>query len=310
MLSLDRFTEGGSGYPLLFQTGESWKGVALVDRQHPHDLFSELSVGYTYALSKRSDLSVYLGYPGEPALGSVAFMHRPSALSNPDAPISHHWNDGTHITFGVATLGFRYDNFKIEGSSFTGKEPDENRFDFDQPRFNSYSARLSFNPNSNLAFQVSHGWIKSPESLHEDENVGRTIFSTIYALPIGKDQSFNATALWGQNKTKDHQRENAVLIEGNYRFKKSSFYSRFECVQKSAEELNVTQSVPRSDLFLIKAITLGIHHDVLDFKKIKTAVGGQVSVYFADSFLNAGYGRYPTSAQVFIRIYPTLFKEH
>jgi len=133
---------------------------------------------------------------------------------------------------------------------------------------------------------------------------------TIYALPIGKDQSFSATALWGQNKTKDHQRENAVLIEGNYRFKKSSYYSRFECVQKSAEELNVTQSVHRSDLFLIKAITLGVHYDVLDFKKIKTAVGGQVSVYFADSCLNAQYGRYPTSTQVFIRIYPTLFKEH
>ncbi|RZK34226.1 MAG: hypothetical protein EOO90_31105, partial [Pedobacter sp.] len=124
MLSLDRLTEGGAGYPLLFQTGESWKGQPLVDRQHPHDLFSELSVAYTYAFSKKTDLTFYLGYPGEPALGSVAFMHRPSALANPDAPISHHWNDGTHITFGVATLGFRYDQFKIEASSFTGREPD------------------------------------------------------------------------------------------------------------------------------------------------------------------------------------------
>jgi hypothetical protein len=43
MMSLDRLTEGGNGYPLLFQTGESWKGIPLVDRQHPHDLFSELS---------------------------------------------------------------------------------------------------------------------------------------------------------------------------------------------------------------------------------------------------------------------------
>ncbi|RZK33767.1 MAG: hypothetical protein EOO90_31770, partial [Pedobacter sp.] len=94
MLSLDRLTEGGAGYPLLFQTGESWKRQPLVDRQHPHDLFSELSIAYTYAFSKKTDLTFYLGYPGEPALGSVAFMHRPSALANPDAPISHHWNDG------------------------------------------------------------------------------------------------------------------------------------------------------------------------------------------------------------------------
>src|SRR5581483_760599 len=107
MLSLDPVTEGGNGYPLLFQSGESWKGKPLVDRQHPHDLFSELSVSYSYAFSQKIDAYVYIGYPGEPALGSVAFMHRPSALPDPDAPISHHWNDATHITFGVATVGIR-----------------------------------------------------------------------------------------------------------------------------------------------------------------------------------------------------------
>ena len=43
MMSLDPLTEGGRGYPLLFQTGEAWNGEALHDRQHPHDLFDELS---------------------------------------------------------------------------------------------------------------------------------------------------------------------------------------------------------------------------------------------------------------------------
>jgi hypothetical protein len=62
-------------------------------------------------LSKRSDVHLYVGYPGEPALGPVAFMHRPSAMDNPDAPISHHWIDATHITFGVATLGGRFGDF-------------------------------------------------------------------------------------------------------------------------------------------------------------------------------------------------------
>src|SRR5437763_12769526 len=112
MMSFDAVT-GSNGYPLLFQSGEAYKGNPIVDRQHPHDLFSELSVSYSQAISKKVDAYIYIGYPGEPALGSVAFMHRPSALSNPDAPISHHWNDGTHITFGVATLGIRFDKFKI-----------------------------------------------------------------------------------------------------------------------------------------------------------------------------------------------------
>ena len=105
MFSLDAVITGQEGYPLLFQSGESAHGVPLVDRQHPHDLFSELSVSYSYAISKKADVFAYVGYPGEPALGPVAFMHRASSLDNPDAPISHHWIDATHITFGVATLG-------------------------------------------------------------------------------------------------------------------------------------------------------------------------------------------------------------
>ena len=143
MFSLDAVF-GGDGYPLLFQSGESYKGAPLVDRQHPHDLFSELSVSYSHALSENTDLFGYLAYPGEPALGPVAFMHRPSAIYNPDAPLSHHWVDATHISFGVATIGIRFGQFKLEGSSFTGREPNEHRFDFDKPRFDSWSSGVSF----------------------------------------------------------------------------------------------------------------------------------------------------------------------
>src|SRR6185295_6872646 len=116
----------------------------------------------------------YTGYPGEPALGSVAFMHMLSSMYGPDAPLSHHWNDGTHITFGVVTAGVRFGEFKLEGSSFTGREPNENRFDFDKPFFDSYSGRLSYNPNANWTFQISHGYIKSPEATRTFENVNRT----------------------------------------------------------------------------------------------------------------------------------------
>ncbi|WP_316797755.1 hypothetical protein [Pedobacter frigidisoli] len=306
MLSIDRLTEGGAGYPLLFQTGESWKGQPLVDRQHPHDLFSELSVAYTYSFSKKSDLTLYVGYPGEPALGSVAFMHRPSTLSNPDAPISHHWNDGTHITFGVATIGYRYDKVKIEASSFTGREPDENRFDFDQPRFDSYSARLSYNPTKNWALQISQGWIKSPESLHETENVNRTIASAIYALPLGKEKNLNATLLWGLNKTKGHDGENAVLAEAAYRLNKLAVYSRYEWVQKSAEELNLNPNIFGNGSFGVNAFSLGINYDILNLGKFRTALGGQLSFYNTNAALNSPYGKNPVSGQVFIRIYPRL----
>jgi len=309
MLSLDRFTEGGDGYPLLFQTGETWKGNPLVDKQHPHDIFSALSIGYTHALSEKSDLSIYLGYPGEPALGSVAFMHRPSAFSNPDAPISHHWNDGTHITFGVVTLGYRYDKFKIEASSFTGREPDENRFDFDKPRFDSYSGRISYNPTRNWAFQFSQGWIKSPELTHPNENVNRSIASAIYSKAFGEEKSLNATLLWGLNKTKDHDGENAALAEASYRMRKLELYTRYEWVQKSVEELNLNENLfGKHTLFPVNALTLGVNYDIMSIGKMRMAAGGQVSLYHTDSKLDDLYGKNPSSGQVFLRIYPGLMK--
>jgi hypothetical protein len=214
MFSLDAIF-GGAGYPLLFQSGEAYNGQALVDRQHPHDLFSELSVSYSYAFTKKLDVFAYVGYPGEPAIGPVAFMHRPSALFNPDAPISHHWLDATHITFGIATLGVRYGKFKIEASSFTGREPDEHRYNFDKPRFDSRSARLSFNPGKNWALQVSHAYIKHPEQLHSGD-IYRTTASAIYSRPLSNDAWMNGAVAWGMNKEKGHEGEHAVLAEGSW----------------------------------------------------------------------------------------------
>jgi hypothetical protein len=155
MMSLDPLTEGGRGYPLLFQSGETWHDQPLHDRQHPHDLFAELSATYSQKFAHDFSSYIYFGMPGEPALGPPTFMHRASAMDNPDAPIGHHWQDSTHITFGVATLGVAWKNVKAEGSIFTGREPNEDRYDFDRPRFDSYSGRISWNPTSDLALQVS-----------------------------------------------------------------------------------------------------------------------------------------------------------
>ncbi|HYE57009.1 MAG TPA: hypothetical protein VD948_00825, partial [Rhodothermales bacterium] len=86
MVSLDPLTEGKAGYPLLFQTGESVDGRPLRDEQHPHDFFSELSLTYAVPVGERASVFAYAAYPGEPALGPTAFMHRPSARHLPDSP--------------------------------------------------------------------------------------------------------------------------------------------------------------------------------------------------------------------------------
>lgn len=308
MFSFDPITEGGDGYPLLFQSGESYQGEPLVDRQHPHDLFSELSVSYAWSFSKKADVFVYAAYPGEPALGPVAFMHRPSAMDNPDAPVSHHWIDATHITFGVATLGVRYGQFKLEGSTFTGREPDEFRYGFDRPLFDSWSGRLSYNPSQNWASQVSHGFIKSPESLHPDKDIQRTTASVIYSLPLMNNGTLNASAVWGVNKTEGSIGEHAFLTEGSWRKNKLSLHARYEWVQKSVHELVLDEAIFGHDLFAVNAFTIGFNYDLLEMRQTRLAVGSQFTWFAADEKLNSLYGKNPMAYEVYLRIYPGLMK--
>jgi hypothetical protein len=308
MMSLDRLTEGGSGYPLLFQSGETWEGKRLVDRQHPHDLFSELSIGYTQRLSKDIDITGYFGYPGEPALGPVAFMHRVSSSNNPDAPLSHHWQDASHITFGVATLGFRYNMFKIESSIFTGSEPDENRYNFDKPKFDSYSYRLSINPNKNFAIQLSQGFIKSPEALEPGVDVTRTTASIIHSHNFSKTRNISTTFAWGLNDKGHDHKEHSFLLESNMQLNKLAVYGRYEFVQKDPEEL-VLEGFEHDEIFNINALTLGTNYRIFQFDNTDVSLGIQGSIYFTPKNLQPIYGKNPLSAQIYLKISPS-FMSH
>lgn len=189
---------GRTGYPLLLQTGESADGVNhLIDRQHPHDLFMELGASYSRPLGAGASAFVYVGWPGEPALGPPAFMHRRSAASNPLAPLSHHWLDSTHITYGVVTAGFISGRFKLDASLFNGREPDAVRWNLDRPRLDSGAVRITINPASSLSVQVSAGWLRTPEMLHPGVDERRQTASVSWSPPLGAGR-LDLTAAWGR----------------------------------------------------------------------------------------------------------------
>jgi hypothetical protein len=303
MFSLDLLTEY-NGYPLLFQSGETYNGKPLVDRQHPHDLFSGLSVAYTHSFTNDIDLTAYFGFPGEPTL-APAFMHRVSALNNPDAPLGHHWQDASHITFGVATLGFRYKIVKAEGSIFTGREPDEKRYDFDRPRFDSYSYRVSLNPHRQLALQFSQGFIHSPEGLEPDVDVMRTTASVMHTKRFMGKSFIASSLLWGYNRNSENENLHSVLAETNYRLKPLSIYSRYEWVQKNPHELQLL-SFDHHTVFNIHALTLGLNVPIVDRKNTELSFGSQMTMNFPDDNLKSYYGNYPLSAQVYLKLMPSI----
>src|SRR6266446_8392470 len=180
MLSFDPATVTNRGYPLLLQSGETYRGQPLVDRQHPHDFWMELAVMYELALSRDIGLMVYAAPSGEPALGPVAFMHRPSAMDNPAAPLSHHWQDATHISFGVLTGGVYSRKWQLEGSLFNGREPNEERWGFDRIRFESYSGRFTAHLDSSWVVSAGYGFLKSPEALNPLQSVHRVTASILH----------------------------------------------------------------------------------------------------------------------------------
>ncbi|MBB5396957.1 hypothetical protein [Mucilaginibacter sp. AK015] len=307
MFSFDPFTVGAGGYPLLYQTGESYKGNKLVDRQHPHDLFAELSVAYTHRLAKNTDISLSVGMPGEPALGPPVFMHRISAMNNPDAPLSHHYADATHITFGTATLGLRYKNVKLEGSVFTGREPDEHRYDFDKPRFDSYSVRLSVNPSREWALQVSNGWLHSPEEAEPQDNVNRFTASAIHTKMLGNNSYVATTLVYGQNRHHG-KTQPAILLENSLQLNKTAIYSRYEYVQKDAGEMDLDALFPGDPNFNINAITLGANRILTTVKQTNLTLGLQATLNASPKALRPLYGDAPVGFQVYLRITPSLMK--
>ncbi|WP_114939713.1 hypothetical protein [Mucilaginibacter endophyticus] len=309
MFSFDPFLVGNGGYPLLYQTGESYKGRKLVDKQHPHDLFAELSVAYTQRVAKDADISLSFGYPGEPALGPPVFMHRLSAINDPDAPLGHHYQDATHITFGVATLAFRIKNVKLEGSIFTGREPDEHRYDFDKARFDSYSARLSYNPSKEWALQVSDGWIHSPEEAEPSQNVNRFTASAIHTKMLGKNSYVATTVVYGQNHYSDNKKtQPSVLLENTFQLNKTAIYGRYEFVQKDAEELDMHDTYPLNPNFNINALTLGVNHILSSFKNTNVTGGIQATLNVSPSALKPLYGSAPVGFEVYLRISPALMR--
>jgi Heavy metal binding domain len=308
MMSLDLLTEGGRGYPLLFQSGETWNGEALHDRQHPHDLFDEISISYSQKFGRDFSAYLYVGYPGEPALGPPAFMHRISAMDDPDAPLSHHWQDSTHVTFGVVTLGFVWRDFKIEGSTFKGREPDERRYDFDDPKLDSFSGRLSWNPTKDLALQVSHGYMHSPEELEPDANRHRTTASLLYNRALGHDSNWSSAIVWGQNRDGAAGKTQSILLETNYQRGRDTIYARFEHVEKPGHEL-VLDEADHERVVPVNAYTLGYVRDLSHGKGVDVGLGGQFTIQDIPADLERYYGDgVPFAFQVFLRVRPSVFR--
>ena len=284
-----------SGYPNLFATGETSRGVPLVDRQHPHDLFMELAARVDVNAGAGS-VYLYGGPVGEPALGPSAFMHRGSAANNPEAPITHHWFDSTHITYGVVTLGYSAPKFQIEASAFRGQEPDERRWNIETPELDSWSARATVNPSPNWSVQASYGQLKQPEANHPGEDEHRFTASAHYARG-----GFSAMAAFSAKKRVPGDTLTAWLGEANWNIDhQNSLFGRVENVAN--DELFPDPLSPLHDqAFRVTKFQAGYARH-LPVGPFDLALGGSLSSYAKPAVLDPYYGSNPIGYTLFLRV--------
>lgn len=285
------------GYPNLFASGETAGGEPLVDRQHPHDLFMELAARVDADIAGDITAFLYGGPVGEPALGPPAFMHRASAKLNPEAPITHHWFDSTHITYGVLTAGASGTAWQIEASAFRGEEPDEDRWDIETPKLDSWSLRATLTPTENWALQVSHGRLEQPEALHPGEDEARTTASIYYSSGNG----LSAMAAFSAKNRLPGPTLTAWLAEANWDItERHSVFGRIENVEN--DELFPDHDDPLHDqAFRVSKFQAGYAY-TLPLGPFGISFGGTFAAFAKPDALDGAYGDNPIGYTGFAKL--------
>ncbi len=308
MLSLEPATVTERRYPELFQLGETAFGRPIVDGQHPHEFVMELGALYDVKLGDNALLSFYVAPVGDPAMGPTAYPHRMSASENPIAPLGHHLQDSTHIAGEVVTAGLTYKKARLEASGFHGREPNENRWNIDAGKIDSWSLRATVNPAQNWSLQYSIGHLTSPEVLHPAEDVRRMTASVMYNRPFAKG-NWATTLLWGRNQALGHRQVfNSYLAESTVRIGRQNIWGRIENVDRTNELILGENPEPPGfgEQFAarVQAYTLGYDHEIGHVPHLSVALGGQLTLYGKPGFLDAIYGDHPVGGVVFLRLRP------
>jgi hypothetical protein len=306
MISLDPVTVTKRQYPLLFQSGETAYGEPIVDGQHPHELLMEISGRYDYRFGDSRSFFLYGGPVAEPALGPTGFPHRASASENPLAALAHHQQDSTHISNSVLTLGFVLDRLQLEGSTFHGREPNENRWNIDGGEPDSFAARVSAGITDQLSGQFSAGRINNREALHPTDDTFRMTASLSHQVRFSSGH-VASSLIWGRNKDlpgHDAPRIfNGYTLESTVNFgEKNWVWTRIENIDRDATLLGEQEEDP---IGRIQAYTFGYERDLpIATSALRIGLGAQTTVYGVPPQLKTAYGNRPAGFSVFLRIRP------
>jgi len=312
MLSLEPATVTDRRYPLLFQTGETAFGLPIVDGQHPHNLFMEITGRYDFDLNDKTRLFLYGGPIGEPALGPTPFPHRSSASENPVAMLGHHEQDSTHVSYSVITAGVSTGPIQLEASTFHGQEPNENRWYIGTGKPDSYSGRLTVAAAHSVAGQFSIGRINNREP-HEPGLDTLRMTASIHHNVTMSSGSLASSIIWGRNNDMIDSEErifNSYALESTLNFKSRNWaWTRIENLDKDRTilygETQEALSIEETPIGRVQAYSFGYERDIFRTQLwANIGLGFQFTTYGLTDEMKTVYGNNPKSFVVFLHLRP------
>jgi hypothetical protein len=320
--SLESFVDGPRGYPELLQSGGAYQGARISNRQHPHPALMQLSLEYDQTVTREVALQAYAAAVGEPAIGPVAFTHRPSAADDPFAPLAHHWEDATHDENGVVTAGLYTGRVKIEGSAFNARESEtgENLPDYSGGRLDSYSGRLSVAATDRVVLSAWTGYLFDHDPLDPGTGMQRYGASVLSALRGLNGGAWSTALVWGLDVHHHGAREHvhdptavapahhlggSVLLETTLDLgSKSAVFGRLEQVQKTADDLGFLGG-DLSQSFTIRELTIGVARDLFVGERGRVGVGARAMAARVPESLRLAYGTLtPAGGAVYLTLKP------
>jgi hypothetical protein len=267
MGTIEKWVYPNQGYPLLGQIGENQtNGAPFLDAQHPHNspvMGMTLSDTIRLVDASKNNIKLFFAPRGESGDGPVAFMHRPTGMANPDAPLGHHvGQDVGHISSTVIGESLKLGNTRIEVSGFNGTEPEPESTDVNLASPNSVALRLIEEFTSFTTAMISAAYVKNPEPDDTDIPFEMRFSASFYTeRAVWDEWTFHTSSIFGMITKYDHA--SSLLSFGEeflLRNDQQRFFGRVELLQRSPAELEIPSESNASNAVdgqWIGALTLG-----------------------------------------------------
>ncbi len=307
MGTLERWTYPNGGYPELLQIGEeNGDHIPYLDAQHPHSSpIMGLTLSDTISFGSGKDhVKLFFAPRGETTDGPIAFMHRPTGMVNPDAPLGHHiGQDVGHITSTVLGASLRLSDTTFEMSTFNGTEPEPTKVDLPIGNPNSYAARLIEQFTPSFYAMTSAAYIKNPDAHNPDlDHLWR------YSASLYNDHSYeNGWAIhnafiWGLINYYDNTSALNSFSEEFWLHKNgANIWSRIDVLQRTPAELVITSSSP-NDPKWVTAVTFGYTHKIAAWESAEVGLGTSVTKDFLPNDYQSAYSGNPLTGKIFLRV--------